>query len=405
MKTYLEEIVHPGDRASALAHQININSYPNSSVVRVHSHRPTDDFRGPVDYMYSAGILEGFRCGTMRMHTANDGLGSKAQWASMLGTPEAFRTLGFDLLAMCADDIVRFGGLPLVMTNQVDARLITDENFHLFKALMDGYGEALKAANLVGITGKTAVMIKNITGFADDFGKDSLWMAWSGCCNGVTSSVMKMDPHRDIRPGMPIIGLGERGYRCNGGTQFMRIIERLWGSDRKALLGSEEARDFITALTAPSVLYAPYVSELLGWQSNGCQNYVNHGIKGIAHITGGGVWEKLGAILPKGIGADLDQMPHPPEVLTRAQALADEAGIPMTEHECYGTFHGGCGEFLVCENTDAAECVRHGLSSLSGDEGVDVQIVGYTTESPESEIRIQSRFAGREELSSLRPPE
>jgi phosphoribosylaminoimidazole (AIR) synthetase len=232
-------------------------------------------------------------------------------------------------------------------------------------------------------------------------------MTHSASALGIIRPELKLFPQKNIKPGMPIIGLGERGYRCNGGTQFTRIIEKLWGAQRCYLLNQQGigARDFIEALTAPSVIYAPFVADAHGWNRHGNVAIAHSGVMGITHITGGGVWSKLADMLPAGVGADLENMPNPPQVLLQAQQLAAEAGIPMSDHECYGTFHGGCGMMVVCQDKDAAKALLIRLDQLGLSKLVSVQQVGHTTESPDKEIRIQSRFAGRNELSSLRPPE
>ncbi|MEY2640735.1 MAG: hypothetical protein RL150_128 [Candidatus Parcubacteria bacterium] len=406
MKTaYDETIVDPGDRASKLAHSVCVNSFGNNSIIEVAPIDRSGSFRGPVDYVYRSDISRAIGDGRVLFIDQNDGAGSKPHFAGILGTEEAFGNLGYEVLAMCVDDIARFGGMPVAVANQVDARAITSKNIHLFQALMRGFTCALRDSRCICTTGETAIMTRNITGFGDDGGPDSLWMTHSASAHGIIRPNMKLFPQRDIVPGMPIIGLGERGYRCNGGTQFTRIIEKLWGGVRSLLLRNAGARSFIEALTAPSVIYSPYVTVACGWDQHGTERASSSGVLGIAHITGGGVWKKFSEMLPDGVGADLDRMPAPPQVLLQAQQLAAEAGIPMTDHECYGTFHGGCGMLVVCKSDHTALAFMHRLKSLGLSDRVSVQQVGVTTASPEKEIRIQSRFAGGDELSSLRPPQ
>lgn len=399
--SYAETVVHPGDMASKLAAKVCRSSRANNCALLVREPSP-DGFRDQVDFTLNDHLRRAFSDGYFRFDVQNDGAGGKPSFAGILGTEEAFEHLGHEVIAMTADDLARSGALPVQFANQVDARLITSENIHLFEALMRGLESGLEHAHLVCTTGETAIMKRSITGFGDDGGVDSLWMTHSGSCLGLVHHQMQRFPKRFIRPGMPIVGLGEQGYRCNGGTQFITIIEKLWGSTRKKILQSSTAHEFITKLATPSVIYTPWFLHALGWKPESGQiRSIESGIVGAAHITGGGIWEKLADILPHGVGAELDLMPAPPEVLLQARVLADEAEMPMTDHECYGTFHGGCGMLVVCEDMASATRFMHNMSTAGFPRHLALQVVGKTVESASSEILIESRFQRGGTLSSL----
>ena len=110
------------------------------------------------------------------------------------------------------------------------------------------------------------------------------------------------------------------------------------------------------------------------------------------------MWSKLGEILPEGVGANLDSMPEPTSVLLEAQNLASKTKSPMTDHECYGTFHGGCGLMLICEEQDVARVLEEARS-----DGHDPHVVGKTTKSLSNEVAVRSRFLEARHLSSLHP--
>jgi phosphoribosylformylglycinamidine cyclo-ligase len=197
---------------------------------------------------------------------------------------------------------------------------------------------------------------------------------------------------------MVIVGFKDKGYRCNGGTKFTNIILDTWGPDVSAIMSNPDARAFIEKLVVPSQSYAATVARLNGWRLDGSFGDPLVNLHGVAHITGGGIWSKLVEILPEGVGANLDAMPAPASVLLEAQQLASRTDSPMTDFECHGTFHGGCGLMIICYESD----VERVLSEARAD-GHDPYMVGRTTTSPENEVTVQSRFLGGVHLSSLHP--
>ena len=329
--------------------------------------------------------------------TQNDGAGGKPQFFTLVGTPEAFRMLGWEVIVMCNDDVACGGGLPVVFSSNLDIKEITAENLHLCEALMSGFAKALAASGTVLITGETAVMRHSITAFCDRSNPAQLIVNWAGTCLGL----MRTDrpPNGStIRPGMAVVGLGEDGYRCNGGTALTNLLLQTWGPRIEDVLASQEAMEFANQLVIPSRSYARMLSYLTGWQNNGIPGDPVARIHGMAHITGGGVWNKFRELLPVGVGANLHNMLNPPEVLLRAQELSYRLGGEkvITDKQCYGTFHGGCGALLVVDPQDA-DLVCWEASNF----GHRATVVGETTESIGNEVVIQSRFLRGKLLSSL----
>jgi len=406
--SYKSEIIDPGDRASKLAHEICVRSYGNSPAIKVVPHQP-GNFRGPVGFVWRRELLrEMIRYSTepktgeitdwsLMEAVENDGAGGKPQFFTLLGDEQAFRGLGWEIITMTADDFARSGRFPVVIANQMDAKKITDKNFPFYQATMEGYGNALKEAGLVNITGETAIMKHSVTAFCDDGGDDQLLLAWGATCIGLTRKDRLIDGSK-IRPKMIIIGFWEPGYRCNGGTFHTNVITERFGRDPRQIMQNHKAREFIKKLTVPSVSYARTISRLLGWKLDGSVGEPLAEIAGIAHITGGGVWEKLKDILPPGVGAKLEWMPEPAEVLLEAQAMSMGTKFWLSDWNAYSTFHGGCGMFLIAppDSIDkiGEEATRDGIRS---------QLVGVITESKESIITIQSRFMMKRLLSSNRP--
>ena len=331
MDTYRQEVINPGDEASKLAHEVCVASYGNSPLVNVIPLQP-GNFRGAVGFTWRPDLLDlmarGLRTGDWQLISMmeNDGAGGKPQFFTLLGNEQAFEGLGWEIIAMTADDLARRGAYPAIIDNEVNVKRLTKGNFRFFAAMMNGYGVALKQARLVNITGETAVMKHQITAFCDDNnGDDQLVIAWGASCLGLLHRKTYIDP-ANITPEMAIVGFKEKGYRCNGGTFFTNLLTHLYGTGARKFKCGQSACEFVRKLTIPSQSYARFVTRLVGWTEEGLVGKPLAKIAGIAHITGGGVWRKFREILPEGVGASLYCMPDPPEVLKQAQTCFKTSG-------------------------------------------------------------------------------
>jgi len=396
MDDYHTEIVAPGDRFSEIAREVCVDSFNNSNVLTVE--RGGEGMRAMDGFTWNRPVLEAMLHGKVYEVAQSDGAGGKPQFFTLANTPEAFRGLGWEVITMNADDLACRGGLPVLMlSSNIDVKGITDENWLLCEALITGFGDALSASNLVLMTGETAVMKHSITAFCDIGDPNQLILTWGATCLGLASKNKKPNG-ATITPGMVIVGFRDKGYRCNGGTKFTNIILDTWGPDVSAIMSNPDARAFIDKLVVPSQSYAGTVARLNGWQIDGSLGTPPVQLHGVAHITGGGIWSKLVEILPEGVGANLDSMPEPAPLLLEAQQLASKTDKPMTDFECHGTFHGGCGLMIVCSENDVERVVLEAQT-----DGHDPYVIGQTTASPESEVMVQSRFLGEAHLSSLHP--
>jgi len=406
-KSYKEEIIDWGDWGSKLGKEVCFNSHQNCPAVLVVPHQQ-GNFRGPVGFLWRKEILKQMadyyqdkESGEIRwlitQDVENDGAGGKPQFFTLFGTPEVFYNLGWEIITMTADDLARTGRFPAIMVNQIDTKGLNEANAPSFQAMMNGYGDALRRARLINITGELAIMKHSITAFCDVDSAEQLILTWGGACIGLNSSDCYVSG-KDIRPGLSIIGFNDPGYRCNGGTRLSELIIQTWGKDFRKVMENQQARFFIKNLCMPSMSYARTVTRLVGWQENGNIGDPLAKIYGIAHITGGGLWIKLGELLPEGVGAKLDTMPIPADVLLQAQKLADKTDRPMSDWECYSTFHGGCGMLLIVEEQDEDVIMQEALK-----DGIHAMKVGKTISSLDKEIIVHSRFAGGKVLSSFSP--
>lgn len=393
MSKYKEEIIKPGDKASKLAHEICVGSYNNCPAVVIIPREP-GNFRGGVDFNWNKKVLRLMLEGKLKQTIQNDGAGGKPQFFALLGMRNCFFGLGWEIITMCVDDVARKGGKAVLMSNDLNVKKITAKNYPLVEALFYGYGQALKQSDLVNITGEIAVMKHSITAFCDNEDDGQLVLTWGGNCLGLTSDEKTIDGSK-IGDNMPVIGLLERGYRCNGGTFFSELLLRQAfcpGIVKSKQVDADFVRKhagFISRITEPSISYAKSISRIHGWKADGTTSEALAKISGIAHITGGGVWGKFGEILPDGIGAHLYNMPKPPSVLLEGQALSQKMDAePLDDWHAYETFHGGCGMLVVLETDEDADIFYKEV----GKDGIAAQEVGRTIKSANNEIFINSKF-------------
>ena len=400
---YKKEVIDPGDKASQMAKKICSQSFGNCKAITMVPHQP-ENFRGPVGFVWKPHILKKMmeckidpKSGeiiswTMLEEVQNDGAGSKPQFFTLVADSEIFRGLGWEIIAMTADDFARSGMFPAVIDNEINVKNITKENTPALQALFEGYGSALEESNLVNITGEIAIMSHSITAFCDTDSSKQLVLTWGASCIGLAHKDLLIDNSK-IKPGMTIVGFLEDGYRCNGGTLFTNLFLEKFGPNIQDIQRNPDAIKFARKLTTPSKSYAKTITRIVGWKLDGKVGTPLAKITGIAHITGGGVWGKFGEILPQGVGAYLDSMPKPPEVLLQAQEMSrDIPGLQLTDRQAYGTFHGGCGMMIVAETEEDANIIIKEAEK----DGIRARIVGRTVKETlqmnKGQITIESQF-------------
>lgn len=391
---YNKEIVEPGDRFSEQARQVCVQSFGNSPAITIH--RGGKGMRAMDGFAWNKPVLQAMLAGNIYEVGQSDGAGGKPQFFTLLNDARAFVNLGWEIITMNADDVACRGGLPVMMlSSNIDVKRITNDNWHLCEGLLYGIAKILKKVRMPLLTGETAIMKDSITAFCDTGSDEQLILAWGATCLGLAST--NKEPNgTTIRPGMKIIGFQDAGYRCNGGSKITNIILETWGPDIPKIIRSSDAMRFVEKAVVPSRSYAWTIARLNGWNRDGSITTPLANLHGVAHITGGGVWSKLGEILPEGVGANLNSMPDPPAILLEAHRLSQRTESPVTYHDCYGTFHGGCGMMIVCEDKDVAQIVGEAIEDCH-----TPYLIGETTNSPEGEITIDSRFTYGKTLSSL----
>jgi phosphoribosylformylglycinamidine cyclo-ligase len=293
-----------------------------------------------------AGLID---MGDFYLVQGDDGVGTKIEIAEKIGK---FDTLGYDLLAMVADDAVCLGAETISITNTIDTNKI-DEN--VISELMKGLAAACKEQKIVIPGGEIAEVGKSVNG-----------NVWNATAVGILEK-NKVVTGKDIEVGDKIIALKENGFRSNGFSLVRYIIEQKLGKDGY-FLKSPTGKIWGEALLEPAKIYSAALLNVLGRFK--ADRKID--IKGIAHITGGGIPGNFNRILKStGLGARFDNLIKPSQLVLEVQKMGE-----VSEEESYRTWNMGNGMMLVVSPSDVQETID--LLAL------EAQLVG--------EITIQNRI-------------
>ncbi|XP_068313450.1 phosphoribosylformylglycinamidine cyclo-ligase, chloroplastic/mitochondrial-like [Pyrus communis] len=209
-----------------------------------------------------------------------DGVGTKLKLAFETGIHD---TIGIDLVAMNVNDIVTCGAKPLSLQDYfATGRLDVDIAVKVIQGIRDGCQQSGCSCKLSG--GETAEMPGLYKHGEYDLG---------GSAVGAVKKDSIIDG-KNIVLGDVIIGLPSSGVHSNGFSLVRRVLADA-GVSLKDQLPGGEGITFGEALMVPTVIYVKQVLDLI---SKG-------GVKGVAHITGGGFTENIRRVFPKGLGADI----------------------------------------------------------------------------------------------------
>ncbi|MCG8465560.1 MAG: phosphoribosylformylglycinamidine cyclo-ligase [Xanthomonadales bacterium] len=273
--------------------------------------------------------------------SGTDGVGTKLLLARQL---QQHDTIGIDLVAMCANDILVQGAEPLFFLDyfacgqlEVDAA----------SAVVAGIAEGCRQAGCALVGGETAEM----PGMYDAGDYDL-----AGFVVGVADRAAVIDGSQ-VGAGHRLIGLASSGPHSNGYSLIRRLIE-LRNADLQQACGDQTLAQ---ALMAPTRIYARLVLDLI-------QNFPIHAM---SHITGGGLLENITRSLPAEFGVEIELTAWPqPEVFRWLQG--DGEVEPM---EMLRTFNCGIGFVLVVPEACADEI----MADLQ-QRGEQAWLIGAVTE-------------------------
>lgn len=249
-----------------------------------------------------------------------DGVGTKLKIAF---AENNHQTIGIDLVAMCVNDIVVQGAEPLFFLDYIACdKLVPSRIEHI----VSGIAAGCRQANCALIGGETAEM----PGFYPNSEYDV-----AGFAVGVVERDKIIDGSK-IGEGDLLIGLPSSGLHSNGFSLVRKLI-----TDHQLDLNQDFADSTLgdTILT-PTKIYVPIVLDLLKRFS----------LKGLAHITGGGMIENIPRILPEGLSAIIDPATWPtPAIFSYLESLGQ---LPASD--MFNTFNMGIGLVIVVDEKTAS---------------------------------------------------
>jgi phosphoribosylformylglycinamidine cyclo-ligase len=283
--------------------------------------------------------------------SATDGVGTKTAIATAMGR---FDTLGVDLVAMCADDVVCTGARPLFFLDYIAVgRLVPEQVADLVGSVADGCRQA--GCALVG--GETA----EHPGLMPHDGVDL-----AGFCVGVVERGRMLDGTA-ARPGDAVVGIASSGLHANGYSlvrallaQFdldlaepyqARLRRSLGDTASDEALVAEPAHGLATlgdVLLTPTRIYAPGILAL-----RDALEGVGESLHGVAHVTGGGLPGNLPRMIPGDLGVRIDPSRwRMPSIFGLVGALGG-----IDDAEIRATLNAGIGMAVVVPRSAVAATI------------------------------------------------
>ncbi len=348
----------------------------------------------------AVGLPDGYR--EPVLVSATDGVGTKTVLAARLGR---YGTIGRDLVAMCADDVVCSGAAPLFFLDYVAVGRLDPDRV---ATIVGGIAEGCREAGCALVGGETAEHPGLLE--PDEFDL-------AGFCVGVVERSARIDGS-GIRAGDALVGVLTNGLHANGfslvravlaegrfdlAEPYVDVLRRVLGptglaaaleadteseGDAAGRRGREAAASLGDVLLRPTPIYA---RRLLAVRDRLRASGFDLG--GVAHVTGGGLPGNVPRILPDGLGALLDPGRWPlPSVMRWLGAAAGIDGV-----ELRATVNGGLG-LLVAVRPTAVEATIAAFAA----EGLKARLVGAVLETEELggrrylEAPLPTEAAGRE---------
>jgi len=259
--------------------------------------------------------------------SSTDGVGTKLKIAFIMGKHD---TIGIDLVAMCVNDIIVLGAEPLFLLDYLASSRIVPKVLH---EVLDGIVEGCRQAGCALIGGETPEM----PGFYHEGEYDI-----AGFVVGVIEKDKIIDG-KTIKPGDVVIGLSSSGVHSNGFSLVrkvffdkakMKATQKLTKYGLNTTLGEE--------LIKPTKIYAGPILKILK------KHKTKKIIKGMAHITGGGLIENIPRILPEGCAVTLEISKwNVPEIFNIIQDVGD-----VEDQEMFHVFNMGIGMVLIVSKSD-----------------------------------------------------
>lgn len=297
------------------------------SVRRIKSHVDRTKVKGMIDSLGAfGGMFDLSSLGYKEpvLISGTDGVGTKLMLAFEMDKHD---TIGQDVVAMCVNDVLVQGAMPIFFLDYV----AVGKNFpqqieQIVKGVADGC--VLSECGLIG--GETAEM-------PDMYGVGDYDLA--GFCVGVVEK-SKLITGANVKKGNKIIGLPSSGVHSNGFSLVRKVVMKDKQLDLNGYTDIFNGKTLGETLLAPTRIYVKTIKALL--------NEVE--VNGMCHITGGGFYENVPRILPKGLQAKIDTRAIDTPAIFKF--LAEQGEIP--NEDMYNVFNMGIG-FMIVVDEDKVE--------------------------------------------------
>ena len=257
-----------------------------------------------------------------------DGVGTKLKIAFMAGI---HNTVGRDLVNHCVNDILVQGARPLFFLDYIATGFLAPDTV---ASIVEGITTGCRENGCVLLGGETAEM----PGFYVEGEYDV-----AGFIVGIVDREKVIDGKR-IAAGDVVLALPSVGLHTNGYSLARKLFFEVAGYDVSTRLPSLDTT-LSAALLEP---HASYLNALEGLLDSGS-------VKGLAHITGGGLLENIPRILPEGTSATIARGTWP--VLPIFTLMQEIGNVP--DAEMYRTFNMGVGMVIVCAPAQAESIQAH----------------------------------------------
>lgn len=258
-----------------------------------------------------------------------DGVGTKLKIAFLTGV---HNTIGQDLVNHCVDDILVQGAKPLFFLDYFATGKLSAD---VASSVVEGLSIACRENGCVLLGGETAEM----PGFYKDGEYDI-----AGFVVGVVEKKQVIDGRRIVE-GDAVLGLPSNGLHTNGYSLARKLFFDIAGhtpDSKPEELGGETVGE---VLLRAHKSYLPPLEGLLGRDL----------VKGLAHITGGGLLENIPRILPEGVSVRIDRNSwEVPPVFSLMQRIGS-----VERREMFRTFNMGIGMVIICSPDDKAQIIGH----------------------------------------------
>ncbi|HEY5381896.1 MAG TPA: phosphoribosylformylglycinamidine cyclo-ligase [Acidobacteriaceae bacterium] len=295
----------------------------NEAIRRIKSHVARTHTPAVLTNLGSFGSLFSLRDAIAGMRDpimvqSTDGVGTKTLVAAMAGR---YENLGRDLVAAVAGDIAVMGATPLTLLDYLGLHKLDPA---IVEELVCGMAAACAEASIALVGGETAEM-------------PSVYAPGDLDVVGFVTGVVDRDrilTGATIQPGDTLYAINSSGLHTNGWSLARKLLFEVAGYNINAKPEELEGHTLADVLLAPHTNYVVPIRNIL---ASGAP------IKGMAHITGGGLLENVPRILPEGLGATVDRSTWTPQPI-----------FPLMQHlgnnddaEMFRTFNMGVGLVLI----------------------------------------------------------